>query len=89
MERKEFLEMLEEYKGQNLSIEIEGKEIQKKKMNDYAYVIIDDRLYIKNSKDLDFVVINSNIIRNIKNNSGDTILYIDDKSETKIKLSVI
>ena len=89
MERKEFLEMLERYKGKNLNVEIEEREIYKKKVNDYAYVIIDDRLYIKSSQDLDFVVINSNIIRNIENNLENTILYIDDINETKIKLSVI
>ena len=66
MNKKEFLEMLESNKEKDITIEVEGQILQKATMYQYIYQIIEDRLYIRNKTNLDFAVINLNIIRQIQ-----------------------
>lgn len=88
MNKKEFLEMLESNKEKDITIEVEGQILQKATMYQYIYQIIEDRLYIRNKTNLDFAVINLNIIRQIQKTPENIILYLEDKDETIIKLSI-
>ena len=53
------------------------------------YEIKNDELYLINGSNLDFAVINLNIIRNFNVNNGEVVIFLEDKKETKIKISVI
>ncbi len=53
------------------------------------YEIKNDELYLINGLNLDFAVINLNIIRNFNINGGKIVIFLEDKKETKIKISVI
>ena len=53
------------------------------------YEIKEDELYIISRINLDFAVINLNIVRNFNVNSGKIVIFLEDKKETKIKISVI
>lgn len=88
MKRKEFLAKLEVNKGKNFVIEIQGEFIQKVNIEKMGLEIEEDRLYIKDSVKLDFVVINLNTIRNIIETPENITLLIDNPKETKIKISV-
>ena len=88
MKIKEFLEKLDESKSKNLVVEVENEIIKKitiKKMN---YKIKNDEIYLINSINLDFIVINLNAIRNISIKNGVILIFLDDKNETKIKILV-
>lgn len=65
MKRKDFLAKLESNKGKNLVIEIEGEIIHKVTMEKMEFEVEEDRLYIRDSVKLNFVVINLNTIRNL------------------------
>lgn len=88
MKRKEFLEKLEDNKAKNLVIEVEGEIIQKATIEKMVYEIKEDKLYIQDGINLDFAVINLNAIRDIKEIPENITLFIEDKKETKIKISV-
>lgn len=88
MKRKEFLAKLGSDKGKNLVIEIEGEIIQKVTIEKMGLEIEEDRIYIQDSINLDFVVIYLNTIRDIIENPDNITLFIEDSKETKIKISV-
>ena len=88
MKIKEFLEKLDESKSKNLVVEVENEIIKKITMEKMNYKIKNDELYLINSINLDFIVINLNAIRNISIENGVILIFLDDKSETKIKISV-
>ena len=89
MKRKEFLEQLEKHERKDLIIEVAGEIIQKATLETIIYKIKEDILYIQNSKNSDFAVINLNTIREIQEDSESITLWLEDKKETKIKISVI
>lgn len=82
-------DFLEENKGKKLVIEVENGIIKKVTIEEMIYEIKNDELYLINSLNLDFAVINLNIIRNFNINNGKIIIFLEDKKETKIKISVI
>ena len=88
MKIKEFLEKLDESKSKNLVVEVENEIIKKITIEKMNYEIKEDELYLINSINLDFIVINLNAIRNISIENGVILIFLDDKSETKIKISV-
>ena len=82
-------DFLEENKGKNFVIEVENEIIKKVTIEEMKYEIKNDELYIINGSNLDFAVINLNIIRNFNVNNGEVVIFLEDKKETKIKISVI
>ena len=82
-------DFLEENKGKNFIIEVENGIIKKATIEEMNYEIKDDELYIISKINLDFAVINLNIVRNFDENSGNIVIFLEDKKETKIKISVI
>lgn len=82
-------DFLEENKGKNFIIEVENGIIKKVTIEEMKYEIKNDELYIINGSNLDFAVINLNIIRNFNVNNGKVVIFLEDKKETKIKISVI
>ena len=86
MKIKEFLEKLDESKSKNLVVEVKNEIIKKITIEKMNYEIKNDELYLINSINLDFIVINLNAIRNISIKNGVILIFLDDKSETKIKI---
>lgn len=82
-------DFLEENKGKNFVIEVENGIIKKATIEEMNYKIKDDELYIISKINLDFAVINLNIVRSFNVNSGKIVIFLEDKKETKIKISVI
>lgn len=82
-------DFLEENKGKNFVIEVENGIIKKATIEEMNYEIKEDELYIISKINLDFAVINLNIIRNFNVNNGKVVIFLEDKKETKIKISVI
>lgn len=82
-------DFLEENKGKNFVIEVENEIIKKVTIEEMNYEIKDDELYIISKINLDFAVINLNIVRNFNINNGKIVFFLEDKKETKIKVSVI
>lgn len=82
-------DFLEENKGKNFVIEVENGIIKKATIKEMNYEIKDDELYIISRINLDFAVINLNIVRSFNVNSGKIVILLEDKKETKIKISVI
>ena len=82
-------DFLEENKGKNFVIEVENGIIKKATIEEMNYEIKEDELYIISKINLDFAVINLNIVRNLNANSGNIVIFLEDKKETKIKISVI
>ena len=82
-------DFLEENKGKKFVIEVENGIIKKVTIEEMKYEIKNDELYIINGSNLDFAVINLNIIRNFNVNNGKVVIFLEDKKETKIKISVI
>ena len=82
-------DFLEENKGKNFVIEVENGIIKKATIEEMNYKIKEDELYIISRINLDFAVINLNIIRSFNVNSGKIVIFLEDKKETKIKISVI
>ena len=89
MKRKEFLEKLENHVGKDLVIEVDNGIIQKATIGKFIYEIKEDRLSVQNSINSNFAVINLNTIRDIQENLENITIWIDDKKETKIKISAI
>lgn len=89
MKKIEFLEKLKE--NPNVIVEMEGEDNSKIFMKNIIYSIKDDRLYLRNKEDLNFVVINLNLIREIDytEKSKDIVIVIEDIHDTKIKISAI
>ena len=81
-------DFLEENKGKNFVIEVENGIIKKATIEEMNYKIKEDELYIISRINLDFAVINLNIVRNFNVNSGKIVIFLEDKKETKIKISV-
>ena len=82
-------DFLEENKGKNFVIEVENGIIKKATIEEMNYEIKEDELYIISKINLDFAVINLNIVRNLNANSGNIVIFLEDKKETKIKISVV
>lgn len=82
-------DFLEENKGKKFVIEVENGIIKKITIEEMKYEIKNDELYLINGSNLDFAVINLNIIRNFNVNNGKVVIFLEDKKETKIKISVI
>ena len=82
-------DFLQENKGKKFVIEVENGIIKKVTIEEMKYEIKNDELYIINGSNLDFAVINLNIIRNFNVNNGKVVIFLEDKKETKIKISVI
>lgn len=82
-------DFLEENKGKNFIVEVENEIIKKATIKEMNYEIKDDELYIISKINLDFAVINLNIVRNLNANSGNLVIFLEDKKETKIKISVV
>ena len=82
-------DFLEENKGKKFVIEVENGIIKKATIEEMNYEIKNDKLYIISKINLDFAVINLNIIRNFNVNSGKIVIFLEDKKETKIKISVV
>lgn len=82
-------DFLEENKGKKFVIEVENGIIKKATIEEMNYEIKNDELYIISKINLDFAVINLNIIRNFNVNSGKIVIFLEDKKETKIKISVV
>lgn len=89
MKRQEFLYKLKNNKGKNFVIEVETGIIRKSTIENMTYEVKEDLLYIQSSIGLDFAVINLNMIRNITENLESITLFLEDKKETKIKISAI
>lgn len=89
MKKIEFLEKLKE--NPNVIVEMEGENNSKIFMKNIIYSIKDDRLYLRNKEDLNFIVINLNLIREIDytEKSKDIVIVIEDIHDTKIKISAI
>lgn len=82
-------DFLEENKGKNFIVEVENGIIKKATIEEMNYEIKNDELYIISKINLDFAVINLNIVRNLNANSGNLVIFLEDKKETKIKISVV
>ena len=78
-------DFLEENKGKNFIIEVENGIIKKVTIEEMKYEIKNDELYLINGSNLDFAVINLNIIRNFNVNNGKVVIFLEDKKETKIR----
>ena len=82
-------DFLEKNKKKNFIIEVENGIIKKITIEEMKYEIKNDELYLINGSNLDFAVINLNIMRNFNVNNGKVVIFLEDKKETKIKISVI
>ena len=82
-------DFLEENKGKNFVIEVENGIIKKETIEEMNYKIKEDELYIISRINLDFAVINLNVVRSFNVNSGKIVIFLEDKKETKIKISVV
>ncbi len=82
-------DFLEENKRKNFIVEVENEIIKKATIKEMNYEIKDDELYIISKINLDFAVINLNIVRNFDENNGNIVIFLEDKKETKIKISVV
>ena len=78
-------DFLEENKGKNFIVEVENEIIKKATIEEMNYEIKEDELYIISRINLDFAVINLNIVRNFNVNSGKIVIFLEDKKETKIR----
>ena len=82
-------EFFKENEGKNFVVEVENEIIKKATIEEMNYEIKEDELYIISRINLDFAVINLNIVRNFNVNSGKIVIFLEDKKETKIKISVV
>ena len=82
-------DFLEENKGKKFIVEVENEIIKKATIEEMNYEIKEDELYIISRINLDFAVINLNIVRSFNVNSGKIVIFLEDKKETKIKISVV
>ncbi len=89
MNRKELLKKLENNKGKKFVIKVQDEIIQKATMEKMTYEIKEDKLYIQSSINSDFAVINLNMIRSIEENLENIGIFLEDKKETEIKISVM
>ena len=82
-------DFLEENKGKKFIVEVENEIIKKATIEEMNYKIKEDELYIISRINLDFAVINLNVVRSFNVNSGKIVIFLEDKKETKIKISVV
>lgn len=82
-------EFFKENEGKNFVVEVENEIIKKATIEEMHYEIKEDEIYLISKINLDFAVINLNLVRNFNKNNGNIVIFLEDKKETKIKISVI
>ncbi len=89
MKKNQFLKVMDDNKGRDIVVEVDNEILQKMEMQNYTYQIIEDKIYFRNTQNLNFIVINLNTIRYIQNIKNVMNIYLDDNIDTKVKISVI
>ena len=89
MKIKDFIENLDKNKGKSFVIEVGNEIIKKAMIEEMNYEIKDDEIYLINSINLDFAVINLNIIRNISIENKVILIFLDDKKSSNFVLKLI
>lgn len=87
MKKQDFLQWIEENSSKNLIVKLYGNMEQNITMVNYKYELKEDRLIIRGNINLDFIIINLNIVRNIKNEKDEILIILDDNIDTLIKIS--
>lgn len=83
------IKFLDQNEGKKLEVETERGIIRKVTLKEITYGVKYGELHIINSSNNDNVVINLNEIRNIQNEDKNIIIILDDKEDTKIKISAV
>lgn len=83
------IKFLDQNEGKKLEVETEKGIIRKVTLKEITYGVKYGELHIINSSNNDNVVINLNEIRNIQNEDKNIIIILDDKEDTKIKISAV
>lgn len=83
------IKFLDRNEGKKLEVETERGIIRKVTLKEITYGVKYGELHIINSSNNDNVVINLNEIRNIQNEDKNIIIILDDKEDTKIKISAV
>ena len=83
------IKFLDQNEGKKLEVETERGIIRKVTLTEITYGVKYGELHIINSSNNDNVVINLNEIRNIQNEKENIIIILDDKEDTKIKISAV
>ena len=83
------IKFLDQNEGKKLEVETERGIIRKVTLKEITYGVKYGELHIINSSNNDNVVINLNEIRNIQNEKENIIIILDDKEDTKIKISAV
>ena len=89
MKKNQFLKVMDDNNGRDIVVEVDNEILQKMEMQNYTYQIIEDKIYFRNTQNLNFIVINLNTIRYIQNIKNVMNIYLDDNIDTKVKISVI
>ena len=83
------IKFLDQNEGKKIEVETERGIIRKVTLKEITYGVKYGKLHIINSSNNDNVVINLNEIRNIQNEKENIIIILDDKEDTKIKISAV
>lgn len=83
------IKFLDQNEGKKIEVETERGIIRKVTLKEITYGVKYGELHIINSSNNDNVVINLNEIRNIQNEDKNIIIILDDKEDTKIKISAV
>lgn len=83
------IKFLDQNEGKKIEVETERGIIRKVTLKEITYGVKYGELHIINSSNNDNVVINLNEIRNIQNEKENIIIILDDKEDTKIKISAV
>ena len=83
------IKFLDQNEGKKIEVETERGIIRKVTLKEITYGVKYGELHIINSSNNDNVVINLNEIRTIQNEKENIIIILDDKEDTKIKISAV
>lgn len=83
------IKFLDQNEGKKIEVETERGIIRKVTLKEITYGVKYGKLHIINASNNDNVVINLNEIRNIQNEDENIIIILDDKEDTKIKISAV
>lgn len=83
------IKFLDQNEGKKIEVETERGIIRKVTLKEITYGVKYGKLHIINASNNDNVVINLNEIRNIQNEKENIIIILDDKEDTKIKISAV